>query len=118
MYQRTEVTATQGAVLGMRRDMVTRAAVSSLMVISDGAASQVLLSRACGLVPGLSLRQRSEVGLSRGRRSWNYEQRSADRESQNNSTTTQRNKCLLHYICYGDFALQFRLLRPFNYRVW
>lgn len=64
MYQGIVVTATQGAALGMRREMVTGGAVSSLMVISPSAASQVLLSRACGLVPGLSLRHVPRLGLS------------------------------------------------------
>jgi hypothetical protein len=98
MYQRTEVTATQGAVLGMRRDMVTRAAVSSLMMISDGATSQVLLSRACGLVPGVSLRQRSEVGLSRGRRSWNYEQRSGGRNPRTIPNNAEKQVALALYV--------------------
>ena len=63
MYRRTKASATQGAVLGVTRWPVTRCAVSSLMVICGGAASQVQPPRACGAVPGLPCVGRSGAGL-------------------------------------------------------
>lgn len=70
MYERDGRHSHSGRSLDVRPRVVTRRAVSSLMVISHGAASQVRLSRACGAVPGtVPAYRRSEVGLIRGRAS-------------------------------------------------